>query len=463
MKRRLGLVFFAMILSVLSIALISCGGETPEIVSIEYDVAGGKLPTDAPTTYERGSAPDFSTVKPTRKNYDFEGWYLDSEHTNRFSDELVTGSAIKLYAKWTAKSFNINFVLDEGTCEGLPDKYTYGTDLSLEQYVPVKSGHIFFGWYFDKDKIVPADVIESGTTDEVTVYAKWNPTPQKIMDIPDMEKVYYANRSNTVIKLSDYINSNGLKVSYSVSVSDPTVATAELNNGEIWLNVLKGSGEAQVTVTASYGGVEYVNDSFTVKPVVYNKVACVGDSNTVGVGLGADEKYTSYLQALLGTDIKVKNYGKDGAAVTEFSNGGSYVTHQEHGRSLEYNADLVIIMLGTNDARRWDESKTVFKQRYTSIVESYKAVNPNVKIVIITSAPVNEQGNKLNIPLENIVNCLRPAQRELASELGAILVEFDGALANIPNGTALFQEDGVHLTRDVCLALATHIKNSVFG
>ncbi len=457
MKKIIYLTLLLMTLSFLSVALVSCGG--PEVVSVEYDVAGGKLPTSAPASYEKGSEPDFSKVKPTKKNYDFEGWYLDAEFKNKFSADLVTGTSVKLYAKWDAEDFDIEYVLGGGECDGLPDEYTYGTELSLVPYVPERSGYIFGGWYFDEDCELSASVIEDDMTDDVTVYAKWTRAPQKIADIPAVSKGYFGSGSSALIKISDYVNTNGLEVTYAASVSDPTVASAQISGDYLKLDFLKASGETSVTLSVSYGDTEYVTTTFNAKPVVYSKIACVGDSLTAGHTFPIDETYPSLLQGLLGSDVEVRNFGKNGASVTEYSNLGAYVTHSEYQASLEFNADVVIIMLGTNDARLWDQSGSVYKSEYISLVNSYKAVNPDVKIVVATSPQVLS-GNTLNIPNENIVNKLYPMQLEIAAEIGATVVDFHATLAEL-SPSAMYRDDDVHITRAAALELAALIKETI--
>ena len=76
--------------------------------SINYNLNEGTNPEDARTSYKQ----DETVVLPvpTRKFYDFAGWYL----TQDFSDEAITGwnagektDAVTLYAKWAVKAENV--------------------------------------------------------------------------------------------------------------------------------------------------------------------------------------------------------------------------------------------------------------------------------------------------------------------------------------------------------------------
>ena len=93
------------------------------------------------------------------------------------------------------------------------------------------------------------------------------------------------------------------------------------------------------------------------------KVACVGDSLTEGytsTGANSGKKgpnaYPARLQSLLGSGYEVKNFGETGAFLMEGTS-NPYKSGTEYEQSKAYNADIVIIMLGTNDSKNWKRRK----------------------------------------------------------------------------------------------------------
>ena len=91
------------------------------------------------------------------------------------------------------------------------------------------------------------------------------------------------------------------------------------------------------------------------------RVACVGDSITYGFNLINREKesYPSVLNELLGKEYEVGNFGFSGR--TLLKNGDyPYVSEKLYQDSLNFNAKIVIIKLGTNDTKVNGKKKKSF-------------------------------------------------------------------------------------------------------
>ncbi|MBO5715652.1 MAG: sialate O-acetylesterase [Clostridia bacterium] len=118
------------------------------------------------------------------------------------------------------------------------------------------------------------------------------------------------------------------------------------------------------------------------------KVACVGDSITYGHGIKgwAKNNYPAQLQKILGDGYHVANFGHSGKTL---SNDGDqpYTESEQYQLSLEYDADIVVIMLGTNDSKpeNWTGALD-FVEKYDKFINSYKGNNPDVEIIICTPA-----------------------------------------------------------------------------
>ena len=118
------------------------------------------------------------------------------------------------------------------------------------------------------------------------------------------------------------------------------------------------------------------------------KVACVGDSITYGHGIKgwAKNNYPVKLQKILGDSYHVENFGHSGKTLSK--NGDQpYVESEQYMLSLEYCADIVVIMLGTNDSKpeNWTD-ETDFIEQYEEFINSYKEKNPDVEIILCTPA-----------------------------------------------------------------------------
>ena len=118
------------------------------------------------------------------------------------------------------------------------------------------------------------------------------------------------------------------------------------------------------------------------------KVACVGDSITYGHGIRdwENNNYPAQLQEILGDGYHVENFGHSGRTLSS-SGDKPYTESEQYKLSLEYDADVVVIMLGTNDSKpkNWT-SELDFIKEYENLINSYKKNNPNVKIILCTPA-----------------------------------------------------------------------------
>lgn len=80
------------------------------------------------------------------------------------------------------------------------------------------------------------------------------------------------------------------------------------------------------------------------------KVACVGNSITENIALSNKHKYPSILQDLLGNGYIVRNYGI-GARTMLKKGDYPYWNEERYKEVLAWNPDIVIVKMGTNDAK----------------------------------------------------------------------------------------------------------------
>ncbi|MBQ8519765.1 MAG: hypothetical protein IJ455_09230 [Agathobacter sp.] len=82
------------------------------------------------------------------------------------------------------------------------------------------------------------------------------------------------------------------------------------------------------------------------------KVACIGDSITYGHGISGwkENNYPAVLQELLGEEYHVANFGSSGACVNPEGD-QPYADREVYQAALEYDADIIVFMMGTNDSK----------------------------------------------------------------------------------------------------------------
>ena len=138
---------------------------------------GATNATSNPTTvtYESG---EVTLADPTKTNYEFKGWYSDSELKNKVTEipaHLISNYTV--YAKWekVVYQYTITYNLNDGTNNtNNPAGITSESgEIKLEN--PTRDGYRFDGWYTDADfaEGTKIEAIPANPTSNYTLYAKW--------------------------------------------------------------------------------------------------------------------------------------------------------------------------------------------------------------------------------------------------------------------------------------------------
>lgn len=191
------------------------------------------------------------------------------------------------------------------------------------------------------------------------------------------------------------------------------------------------------------------------------KVACVGDSTTYGHGIPNWPKnnYPAVLQALLGENYHVNNYGVSSFAVQEDAD-RSYRTLPHFEESLAYDADYVVFMMGSNDSKpvNWKGSDA-FHNDLLTLLDSYG--DAQILLCTIPSAffldgQIEGVTNHNIQPL--IVTEIAQITRQVASERGYPLVDIYALTAQHPEW---FEKDGVHPSKEGAAAIAQAVYSAL--
>jgi lysophospholipase L1-like esterase len=135
-------------------------------------------------------------------------------------------------------------------------------------------------------------------------------------------------------------------------------------------STLAGTGDPQAPI----------DTSIHAPPIV---VACVGDSITAH---GNPHGYPAQLGNMLGNQWTVENFGVSGTTLMTHGN-NPYQKYPMFQAALGSKADVIIIMLGTNDtkAANWPGKKEFFIGDYKDLIEKFKAMANKPRIFIMKS------------------------------------------------------------------------------
>lgn len=292
------------------------------------------------------------------------------------------------------------------------------------------------------------------------------PLISKAGELPELTKGYFGTEfSEVTIDLAPYVNKNDRAVYYEATVSDPEVADLEIQGDSLTAVLKKAPATATVKIDAICEGEVWFSWETTLNSIQYQTVACIGDSLTEG-HIWAHESYTVYLEEIM-PELDISNYGKNGASITG-TNPNIYLKYMDdpkYDASLNSEADIAVIMLGTNDSKAWEMAEPSFRSWYKSLIESYMDANPDMKIILVTAPPTLE-GNKFNIPNDVIRDKICPIQREVAEELGVTLIDLreemesrEGGYEDLLRGDADY--DGVHLSVEGAIFLAELVAQAI--
>ena len=140
---------------------------TAKDYEVSFVTEHGKAPASQNVPYN-GTADDPGEL--TAEGYTFIGWYTDKNYTTEFDfSTLITGDT-KVYAKWTAKDYEVSFITEHGkapTSQNVPYNETADDPGKL-----TAEGYTFIGWYADHTCTTEFN-FSTPITGDTKVYAKW--------------------------------------------------------------------------------------------------------------------------------------------------------------------------------------------------------------------------------------------------------------------------------------------------
>ena len=156
------------------------------------------------------------------------------------------------------------------------------------------------------------------------------------------------------------------------------------------------------------------------------KLACIGDSITQGVGAGPGQAWPSQIQKMLGAKWEVGNFG---LSCRTLLNSGD-VPYQRTGplkKAKDFNPDVVVILLGTNDTKpqNW-KHKDNFTADYIDLIQQFAALPSKPRLFICYPPYVAKDG--LGGINESNILALIPMIDKAAQATQAYIIDVHGAL-----------------------------------
>jgi acyl-CoA thioesterase I len=169
------------------------------------------------------------------------------------------------------------------------------------------------------------------------------------------------------------------------------------------------------------------------------RVACVGNSITIGYGLpDPNSAYPQQLGRLLGSKYQVKNFGVSGRTMLRK---GDYPYWKEefYREALVFKPQIVTICLGTNDSKAWNwRYKSGFFDDYMDMIQSFREANPHVQVFVCLPPPVFN--SKFGITDSVVRREVVPIVNAVRIASGSCLIDFYNSMTG--DGADFF--DGVH-------------------
>ena len=197
------------------------------------------------------------------------------------------------------------------------------------------------------------------------------------------------------------------------------------------------------------------------------RVACVGNSVTYGYGLANRERdaYPVRLQTMLDATygkgrFEVANFGHSGATLL-FKGHRPYINLPEFRQALDFKPDWVVIHLGLNDTdpRNWPDWKEEFIPNYRALIDSFRTVNPEARILVCKMTPIFDRHSRFQSGTRDWHAQIQQDLKKVAQGAGAQLIDLYTPLHTRPD---LFP-DALHPNPEGAKILAKAVYSALTG
>jgi acyl-CoA thioesterase I len=212
-----------------------------------------------------------------------------------------------------------------------------------------------------------------------------------------------------------------------------------------WLFILPFLATAQPVDTSAFN-----------RPI---KVACIGNSITFGAGINDrnTNSYPAQLAKMLGSKWEVKNYGF--SARTLLSKGDyPYVKETMYKEVIQWQPDVVVIKLGTNDSKPWNwKYMADFETDYTAFIAPFKVQTPAPRIYLCQA--VIAARDRWGINEDTIKNQLNPLILKIAQKEQVACIDLHTPTV----GKGDLFPDGIHPNAEGAGIIAKEVYKALTG
>lgn len=162
--------------------------------------------------------PTIKLRPPTKKGYNFDGWYYDADFVNA-ATQITEGSTgkVKLYAKWEVKTFTVTYMGGEFALEIVePQVKVFGDTLKLKDAVFTREGYLQDGWSTeDGGKGVYRLGVDYVADADVVLYPHWRVDPDAIPTVAGLSVARFS-----VVSHARSLEISGVRAGSGVVVYD---------------------------------------------------------------------------------------------------------------------------------------------------------------------------------------------------------------------------------------------------
>jgi lysophospholipase L1-like esterase len=172
--------------------------------------------------------------------------------------------------------------------------------------------------------------------------------------------------------------------------------------------------------------------------------------------------YPTQLQQLLGADYDVRNYGVSGFCMLTNSD-CPYVRLPQWHDALNFNPDIVVLKMGTNDTKPWNwQHADEFESDYQHFIDTLKALPSKPKIIL--AYPIRVFDNPFSIRDSVLTASIIPTIKELARKNHLQTLDLHSVFTPEllqQSKSPLIQSDGVHPTKEGAAIIARKVMEEI--
>ena len=188
-------------------------------------------------------------------------------------------------------------------------------------------------------------------------------------------------------------------------------------------------------------------------------VLCIGDSITYGQGVlfnREEHTYPALLSEKLGVEYQVKNYGLCNRTMLMKSQ-MPYVNEKFYNKSLNEDADIVLIMLGTNDTKSVNWNKERFERDSKEFILSYINMESSPKVYVMLPPKIHVSNALGNCDNEILINEIIPILIDISKSLGVEVID----IYEVTDNHKEYFLDGLHPNYDGNIAISNKVYEAI--